>query len=341
MKLSKKHWYRRFLGWTKGMFRENPVLVLGLAIPFAAVASTSLQTAVAIALGALVTMLPTVMLASFIDDKIPEWLDLPVYTGIACLFLMPMRMIIARISVTALDSIGVYFSLLCVSTLMMVQVGYAQHEKRNKIAVFLRTLRQWLGFSFVVLLLGLIREIIGNGTIWGHALPWMKIRFSGVMVAGAGFILLGFLGAIGKKLHRLILEAHRIHDRRLRRLKEETAANPPKKQHSYMVSSLMKGIHKKAPAKDEEKAAPKQEPQIPQMNEKPVESSAPETLDKPFEMPVMGEKEAEKTPEPAETVEKPVEKAPALSEEPKPARKRGKKKKNKAQHQNDGKAGKQ
>lgn len=204
MKLSKTHGYHRFITWTKGLFRDNPVLSLGLAIPFAAAAVSSLQTAAALSVGVLITLLPTVLLMSVLGEKIPPLLRLPVCALLASLFLLPTRILVANISVTILDSIGIYFSLLCVSTLLFSEVEWA-HGQKDLLAVSLRVLSRWLGFSLVVVLVGVVREILGNGTLWGHPLTWMKIRFSGVLVSGFGFVLLGFLAAMGKKIHRTIL----------------------------------------------------------------------------------------------------------------------------------------
>lgn len=207
MKMSKNHWYVRFLRATKGIFRENPVLSLGLAIPFAAVAASSLQTAVGLSIGMLLAILPAGLIMPFVAKKVPEWLDYPLTALIAALFLMPTRILVGVISPALMDSVGVYFSLLCVSTLLFA--AREQTKKEEDLAkILLHLLKMWLGAVLVLLLVGIIREVLGNGTLWGKPLTFMKVRFSGVMVSGMGFILLGFLSAFFKKIHRLIVGSH-------------------------------------------------------------------------------------------------------------------------------------
>lgn len=207
VKMNKNHWYARFLRGTKGVFRGNPVLGAGLALPFVVVAASSLQTAVGLSIGALLTMLPVGLLMPLIMQKIPEqfrWLDYPLCALIAALFLMPTRVMVGAISPALMDSVGVYFSLLCVSTLLFASRAMTVEEQRLE-KVLLELVRLWLGLTMVLLLVGICREVLGNGTLWGKPLTWMKIRFSAVMVSGLGFILLGFIAALGQKIHRSVL----------------------------------------------------------------------------------------------------------------------------------------
>ncbi len=199
--------YARFLYWTKGIFRRNPILSMGLALPFAVVATTSLQSAVALSITTLLTLIPVCLLMPFIMKWIPQqfqWLDYPLCAFMAALCVMPTRLVTSAISSTLMDSVGVYFSLLCVSSLLFAARDMTR-EKTELANVFLDVLRLWLGTAIVLVLLGSIREVLGYGTIWGKPLPWMKVRFSIVMVSGMGFILLGFLSALGRKIHRSIL----------------------------------------------------------------------------------------------------------------------------------------
>ena len=119
---------------------------------------------------------------------------------------MPTRLITGNLSPALMDSVGVYFSLFCVSSLLFT-VKENCAEKHPGYAL-LTLVRMWLGVVIVLLLVGTCREILGYGTLWNKPLTFMKIRFSGVMVSGFGFILLGFLAALGKKLHRMILSVH-------------------------------------------------------------------------------------------------------------------------------------
>ncbi len=208
MKMTKTHWYARFLRGSKGIFRSNPILSLGLALPFAAVACTSAQTAVGLSVGMLLTLFPVCLLLPILLKFIPKqhhWLETPILVLLAGLFVLPTRLVVAGLSPALMDSVGVYFSLLCVSSLLFTARELTR-QKEDLAQVLLDVLRLWLGVVLVLLLAGSIREILGNGTLWGKPMIFMKVRFPAVMVAGMGFVLLGFLAALGRKLHSLILE---------------------------------------------------------------------------------------------------------------------------------------
>ena len=230
MKISKNHWYARFLRGSRGIFYKNPLLSMGLALPFAAVASTSLQTAVGLSIGTLMTMIPVGLLMPFLMKKIPQqfaWLDYPVCALLSALFVMPTRIIVGNISPALMDSVGVYFSLLCVSTLLFTAREKTKEEE-DLGKILLDVLRLWLGTVLILLLVGTFREVLGNGTIWNKPLTWMKIRFSGVMVSGIGFILLGFLAALGKKCHRTILQIHFLLEKLIPQMKEKMSKSREK-----------------------------------------------------------------------------------------------------------------
>ncbi len=207
MKIIKSNWYARFLRRSKGVFRGNPILGLGLALPFAAAAATSMQTAVGLSIGMLLTIFPVCLLMPLIIRLVPEnlnWLEIPITVMLAAFFVMPIRLAVGSLSPALMDSVGVYFSLLCVSSLLFSVREKTRYEKGLYI-VLLDLLCLWLGAVIVLLIMGCIREVLGNGTLWGKPVTWMKIRFSAVMLTGTGFIFLGFLSALGRKIHRIIL----------------------------------------------------------------------------------------------------------------------------------------
>ena len=66
-------------------------------------------------------------------------------------------------------------------------------------------LRQWLGATLVALVLGLIRELTGSGSVWGVTLLRNIPRLPVAQMAMGGFILMGFFAALCRLIHRSIL----------------------------------------------------------------------------------------------------------------------------------------
>lgn len=201
MKLNYLRRYHRFLRSTRGLFSANPILGLGLALPFAVVPTVSLTGGAALCLTMAATTLPTLLLAGFLGEKVAPWLRVALYPFVASLFLIPCRMLLRGLFPSILDSLGIYFSLACVSTLLLAGVEQAVQLKKPG-AVALHWLWCALGFSGAVIPLSLFRELIGRGTLWGRPVAWVSSTAPGVSTAFGGLILLGFLIALFRLIHR-------------------------------------------------------------------------------------------------------------------------------------------
>lgn len=210
MKISQNRTYSSFLRATKGIFRKNPVLGMGLAMPFVVAGTSSLQTAAGFSIAAFLTLIPVGLLMPFIMEKLSEkykWLQYPICVMISALFLVPTRIVVSDISPALMDSVGVYFSLMCVSTLLF-DTAEKSCKKEDISDTLLDLLRIWLGVTLVMVAVGIFREVVGYGTIWGKPLTFMKVRLPVVQISGIGFIFLGFFGAFWRKIHRAIIEIH-------------------------------------------------------------------------------------------------------------------------------------
>ena len=117
--------YQRFLRKTQGIFYKNPLLSLGLALPLVVIPSYGLTGTTAISAVMLVCFIPTVLIASLLRKKVPQPWRAVLYPLISCLLLIPSRMMVKNVSPLIFDSLGVYFSLICVNSLPCVS-GWVQ-----------------------------------------------------------------------------------------------------------------------------------------------------------------------------------------------------------------------
>jgi len=187
----------------RGLLSRNPVLYSGLALPFAVSATYSLRNGVAICILMLLTTLPVLLVASLVRERIPQYCRIILYTFLAMAMLFPGSGAVAWIAPNIFDSLGIYFALMCINTLMYTRAeDYAIHNPPHK-ALF-DGLCHALGFSLVVCVVSLVRELFGAGTVWGEPVDWLSLRIGGLLVPFSGFLLLGFLAAGIKAAHRLI-----------------------------------------------------------------------------------------------------------------------------------------
>ncbi len=195
--------YNRFLRKTEGILLNNPILTMGLALPLIVIPSYGLMGTTAVSLAMLICFVPSVVVSSIIKDKIPHWLQAVVYPILSCLLLIPAKFLVQNISPLIFDTLGIYFSLICVNSLLMFSVEKVQQKKPVAALVF--AVRQWLGASLVAFLCGMIRELMAAGSLWGIPVLKNTPHFPVAQMAMGGFILLGFLTALFRLIHRIIL----------------------------------------------------------------------------------------------------------------------------------------
>ena len=111
--------YNKLLRKTDGILLHNPLLTLGLALPLAIIPSYGLIGTAAVSVAMLVCFVPTVFLSGLIGNRLPLWLRVVVYPVVSCLLLIPARYLVQNISPLIFDTLGVYFSLICVNSLLM------------------------------------------------------------------------------------------------------------------------------------------------------------------------------------------------------------------------------
>lgn len=179
-----------------GLFFRNPVLVGGLLLAPAVVAAFSLKNALALSLTLAVVTLPTLAVASVVRKSVQPWLRIPLYSLLAAALLVPAYFVVAPIAPTIFDSIGMYFSLMAMNSVLYIRAEkFAVHNTIGA-AVF-DGLSYCCGFAVAALLIGGIRELLAYNTLWGISVSF-PFKMSGAELPFMGFLLVGMLAAIGR-----------------------------------------------------------------------------------------------------------------------------------------------
>ena len=203
----------------KGIFYKNPVVGLGLALPFAVVCSNTLQNAAIICIAMLLSFVPTMMLASALNKKIPTAMHFIAYPSAAAILLIPITLLVTPLSANLGDNLGFYLQILAVNSLLIYSVRPCAKMTPKKAAKY--ALMNWLGFSLVMLCLAFIRELLGSGTLWGVPVLSGSFKLSGLAFPFAGFIMLGFMMAfirtLNRQMYRLLIhiEINRKEEKRV------------------------------------------------------------------------------------------------------------------------------
>ncbi|WP_160208932.1 Rnf-Nqr domain containing protein [Anaerotruncus colihominis] len=204
MKLERVRAVRKRSRWFDGLLTRNPVLVGGMAIPFAVVITTSLKNSVSISILLACSLIPTVLLASLVGARLPRWGASILYTLFSLALIVACVPLILPISPEVADSLGIFVPLLSVNTLLLTLCGRCAGRRSKPLFALVDAVSYSVGFALVMCLLALLREWFGTGTVWG-VLAHAPFTLGGVQMTFAGFILLALLSAAARFLRRAVL----------------------------------------------------------------------------------------------------------------------------------------
>ena len=182
----------------KGLFKENPIfcLVLGLC-PFLAV-STSLDNAIGMGAAATFVLVASNVIISLIRKKVPNKIRIPIFIVVIASF-VTMASLFMQAYLPALNkALGIYVPLIVVNCIILGRAE-AFASKNNTLSSFLDGLGMGIGFSLSLLLISLIREFLGTGSLKLFGITLINIPMQPAMIfilpAGA-LLVMGLLLAL-------------------------------------------------------------------------------------------------------------------------------------------------
>ncbi|KAA3611351.1 MAG: electron transport complex subunit E [Calditrichaeota bacterium] len=174
----------------KGLWRENPVFVQVLGMCPVLAVTNSAENALAMGLATLFVLLMSNLLVSSLRNFIPKQVRIATYILIIATFVTVADYVIMAISLDLHKALGAFIALIVVNCLIL---GRAEaFASKNTIGKsLLDALGMGFGFTFALLCLGVVREIFGNGTIFGF--PFFPDSFQEwviMILPGGGFFTL-------------------------------------------------------------------------------------------------------------------------------------------------------
>ncbi len=177
--------------------RSGIVAITALAGPFAAVGATTLKNSAAMTLALLMTLLPASLLRFCLREKadLPRWVEVPLCTlssmAMACLG----AVLLPRLFPLALDSLGLYLFLF--ASYSVVAAVFSEKKVRTAQGAAGWAIQFVLLFALVTGMVGLVRELLAYGQIWGISLLPSSFSLEGAKMPFFGLIVLGlFIGLL-------------------------------------------------------------------------------------------------------------------------------------------------
>jgi len=178
----------------KGLWNENPVFVQVLGMcPVLAVSNTAMN-ALAMGLATAFVLIMSNIVVSSLRSFIPKQVRIATYILIIATFVTVVDYVIQAVSLDLYKALGAFISLIVVNCLIL---GRAEaFASKNTVArSTMDGLGMGIGFAFALFCLGAVREILGNGSLFGAALFHDSFEKWVVMILPSGgfFTLAGWL----------------------------------------------------------------------------------------------------------------------------------------------------
>lgn len=188
--------------FSKGFFRENPILVLLLGTcPTLAVTSSAIN-GLGMGLATTFVLFMSNVFISLIKDFVPDKVRIPAFVVVIASFVTIVDLLMQAYTPALSKQLGIFIPLIVVNCIVLGRAE-AFAAKNTVFSSFIDGLGMGLGFSMALTIIGSIREILGAGSVFGH--KFIAQNADGILVfilAPGAFITLGFLIAILKKINK-------------------------------------------------------------------------------------------------------------------------------------------
>jgi electron transport complex protein RnfE len=185
---------RSWKEFSKGFVLENPTFVQALGMCPTLATTTSAKNGFGMGLAATVVLVMSNIVISLIRKTVPEKIRIPIFITIIASFVTIVDLLMHAFVYDLWKTLGLFIPLIVVNCIIMGRAE-AFASKNNVWYSFLDGLGMGLGFTASLTLLGSVRELLGNGTLFDITI-WGKAFNVFIMILPPGaYLTLGLLAA--------------------------------------------------------------------------------------------------------------------------------------------------
>ena len=184
-----------------GIIKENPTFVLMLGMCPTLATTTSAINGLSMGLATMFVLICSNVVISLIKKLTPDMVRIPVFIVVIASFVTILQMVMQAYVPDVYAELGLFIPLIVVNCVIFGRAE-AFAAKNSTGASLMDGIGIGLGFTLGLTLLGICRELLGAGSIFGFTLlPETYNMLMFVLPPGA-FITLGFLVAIVNKMRK-------------------------------------------------------------------------------------------------------------------------------------------
>ncbi len=178
---------------TKGIIKENPVLVLLLGTCPTLATTSSAINGIGMGVSAMAVLICSNIVISLLRNIIPDKVRIPCYIVVIAGFVTVVQLLLQAFVPSLYASLGLFIPLIVVNCIIL---GRAEMfaSKNNPFDAALDGIGMGIGFTLALGVMGLIREFFGSGTLFGTEVLTDIVPGMGIFnLAPGGFFVFGVL----------------------------------------------------------------------------------------------------------------------------------------------------
>lgn len=193
----------------KGLISENPIFVLALSLCPALAVTSTVKNALTMGLSVMFVLAMNNASVSITRKVVNPKVRVPVYITSIATIVTVVQLLLQAYAPALYKELGIYLALIVVFAIILARAEVFA-SKNPVIPSFFDGLGMGAGFCFAMLIVGVIRELFGSGTILGIQVlgSWYNPALIMILPPGA-FILIGYLVAAFKLWVEKIEEAEK------------------------------------------------------------------------------------------------------------------------------------
>ncbi len=184
----------------KGIVKENPVFVMLLGMCPTLGVTSSAFNGLGMGVATLFVLLMSNIVVSLVKSQIPSKVRIPAFIIIIASFVTIVEMVLEAFVPFLYEQLGIFIPLIVVNCLILGRAE-AFASKNNILSSILDALGMGLGFVVALTLLGVTREILGSGSLFGlKFVPEDANTFILFILPPGAFIALAYLTVLFNKI---------------------------------------------------------------------------------------------------------------------------------------------
>ena len=183
---------------TDGILKNNPTFVLVLGMCPTLATTTSAANGMGMGVATLFVLVMSNIVISLLKNVIPDKVRIPAYIVVISSFVTVVQLLMQAYVQDLYNTLGVFIPLIVVNCIILGRAE-AFASKNGMLASALDGLGVGLGFTLSLTAIGIVREVLGNGQIFGLDI-WQGGGALIFVLSPGAFFVLGYLMVVFRKL---------------------------------------------------------------------------------------------------------------------------------------------